>query len=211
MGSCRSIFLTKKYNTKYNKLEHTVSQIFSNYNSPSVSISVFLIQKLHDIKVFAELVILWQKEWRRTAKGLLCSDFNDVILTHSNFYSTSLVGHHFISLILNLLHHCSALTHVYQYAHNHQPPIYVKFCHGLWQDCGLVSICLSQNGTEIFIPARQIDWCLIHRFQTVALLTLDCGRRRLFSVYNPSLTSKACVSGDGISQFDALECMQLWG
>lgn len=58
----------------------------------------------------------------------------------------------------------------------------------LWKDFGLVSHCSSQNGREIFIPARQIDWCLIHQFKTVALLTLDSGRRQLLRVYDPSLT-----------------------
>lgn len=59
----------------------------------------------------------------------------------------------------------------------------------LWKDFGLVlysSVRMEEK--YLYLP----EWCLIHQFKTVALLTLDCGRWRLLRVYDPSLT----LSGD---------------
>lgn len=72
------------------------------------------------------------------------------------------------------------------------PPIIistrVKLLGILCGDYNLVSHCFSQNGREIFIPARQIDWCLIHRTGLEPLLTPDSRGRRLFRLYDLSLT-----------------------
>lgn len=59
----------------------------------------------------------------------------------------------------------------------------------LWKDFGLVLYCsVRMEEKYLYLP----DWCLIHQFKTVALLTLDCGGWRLLRVYDPSLT----LSGD---------------
>lgn len=63
---------------------------------------------------------------------------------------------------------------------------------GLWP-----CVTLLQSEWKRNIYTCQTDWCLIHQFKTVALLTVDSGRWRLFRVYNPSLT----LSGDTLLEW----------